>query len=166
MAAAASDARRRPVPGHPLPMTAPRPRGAPQRLAASPVPWPAEAARLVEDTARRHCAGAQLAGLPAGPEGAPAAGVEAAGRERRRPAQHVEVEVLRLVSPLDTGSIHGRGHGLLRADPSVAVTFVVEQSEFAEIRRRLLDHDGDVFVTVDVADVTAIDVAGSRETTS
>jgi len=120
----------------------------------------------VEDTVRGHYAGAQPIGVPAGPAGAPAEGVQAAGRERGGTAQHVEVEVLRLVSPLDTGSIHGRGHGLLREDPSVAVTFVVEQSGFAEIRRRLLDREGDVFVAVDVADITAVDVAGNRETTS
>jgi len=73
-------------------------------------------------------------------------------------AQAVAVEVLvhRVVSPLDTGSIHGRGEGVLRRDRAVGVTFLLEQGDFMALRERILRGEGDVNFTVSMNDVTAI----------
>ena len=78
-----------------------------------------------------------------------------------RVAQAVAIEVLvhRVVSPLDTGSIHGRGEGVLRRDRAVGVTFLLEQSDFVALRERLLGGDGDVSFSVSTNDVTSISVA-------
>jgi hypothetical protein len=79
-------------------------------------------------------------------------------------AQTVRLEVLvqRVVSPLDTGSIHGRGHGVLAADRGVAVTFLIDQSDFQHLRERLLRRDGEVSFGVSMNDVTAIDAMRER----
>ena len=70
----------------------------------------------------------------------------------------LEVVVHRVVSPLDTGAIHGRGKGVLHEDRSVAVTFLLEQSDFATLRQRMLSRDGEVSFRVRLGDVTAIDM--------
>lgn len=75
-------------------------------------------------------------------------------------AGRLDVVVLRLVSPLDTGSIHGRGHGVLDGDRGVEVTFLLDQSDFVGLRERLLRRDGDVRFSVPMNDVTAIDARG------
>ncbi len=67
--------------------------------------------------------------------------------------------VRKVVSPLDTGSIYGRGYGLLRSDPGVAITFLIDQSDFAGMRQRLLVGDSEVTFVVDSADVTAVDAS-------
>jgi hypothetical protein len=77
-------------------------------------------------------------------------------------ASRLDVLVLRAVSPLDTGSIHGRGHGLLSGDPDVEVTFLLDQADFVALRERLLRRDGDVRFGVPINDVTAIDTVRSR----
>ena len=74
----------------------------------------------------------------------------------------LEVLVLRVVSPLDTGSLHGRGQGLLRRDPGVGVTFLLDQSDFTRLREHILTGDGEVRHSVAMTDVTAIDTALDR----
>jgi hypothetical protein len=68
----------------------------------------------------------------------------------------LDVLVTHIVSPLDTGSIHGRGQGVLRRDRSVGVTFLLDQEEFVSLRARLLEEGGDVGLSVAMQDVTAI----------
>ena len=68
----------------------------------------------------------------------------------------LDVQVTHIVSPLDTGSIHGRGQGVLRRDRTVGVTFLLDQEDFMALRARLLEGDGDVGFQVAVQDVTAI----------
>jgi hypothetical protein len=75
----------------------------------------------------------------------------------------LEVLVQRVVSPLDTGSIHGRGYGFLARDRGVAVTFLIDQSDFQHLRERLLRGDGEVSFGVSMNDVTAIDAAPNRQ---
>ena len=75
----------------------------------------------------------------------------------------LDVMVQRVVSPLDTGSIHGRGRGILRRDRRVEVTFLLDQSDFVVLRERLLRRDGEVTFSVSPNDVTAIDTAGDRD---
>lgn len=75
-------------------------------------------------------------------------------------AAQLDVLVQRLVSPLDTGSIHGRGHGVLRSDPGVEVTFLLDQSDFSSLRERILTQDGEVSFRVAMNDVTAVDTGG------
>jgi len=75
-------------------------------------------------------------------------------------AVQLDVLVLRVVSPLDTGSIHGRGHGRLQ-DRDVEVTFLLDQSDFLSLRERMLRRDGDVSFRVAMNDVTAIDAAAA-----
>jgi hypothetical protein len=68
----------------------------------------------------------------------------------------LDVLVTRIVSPIDTGSIHGRGHGLLRGDRELEVTFLLDQEDFADLRARLVEQGGDVGFRVAIQDVTAI----------
>ena len=68
----------------------------------------------------------------------------------------LDVLVTGIVSPIDTGSIHGRGRGLLRGDVEVEVTFLLDQDDFVRLRARLLELDGEVGLRVPVQDVTAI----------
>lgn len=75
----------------------------------------------------------------------------------------LDVMVQRVVSPLDTGSIHGRGQGILRRDRRVEVTFLLDQSDFLVLRERLLRRDGEVTFSVSPNDVTAIDTARDRD---
>jgi hypothetical protein len=77
-------------------------------------------------------------------------------------ASELDVLVRRVVSPLDTGSLHGRGQGLLRRDTGVEVTFLLDQADFLSLRERLLRRDGDVSFSVSANDVTAIDTALDR----
>ena len=77
-------------------------------------------------------------------------------------AIQLDVLVQRVVSPLDTGSIHGRGHGVLRRDRGIEVTFLLDQSDFVRLRQQILTGDGEVSFHVAVNDVTAIDRAGER----
>lgn len=77
-------------------------------------------------------------------------------------ATRLDVLVRRLVSPLDTSSIHGRGHGVLQRDPGVEVTFLLDQADFMSLRDRMLRRDGEVRFSVAMNDVTAIDAARSR----
>lgn len=72
--------------------------------------------------------------------------------------QGVQLEVLvtQIVSPIDTRSIHGRGHGFLRRDRSVEVTFLLDQEDFVGLRARLLELGGEVGFRVQMQDVTAI----------
>jgi hypothetical protein len=67
-----------------------------------------------------------------------------------------DVLVTQVVSPLDTGSIHGRGQGVLRRDRTVGVTFLLDQEDFVALRARLLEGEGDVGFPVAMQDVTAI----------
>jgi hypothetical protein len=69
----------------------------------------------------------------------------------------LDVVVMRVVSPLDTGSIHGRGQGRLSRDRAVEVTFLLDQADFLSLRERLLSRAGDVGFQVAMNDVTAID---------
>ena len=48
-------------------------------------------------------------------------------------------------------------YGRLRSDPGVAITFLIDQTDFAGIRQRLLVGDSEVTFVVDTADITAID---------
>ena len=75
-----------------------------------------------------------------------------------RTLQSIQLDVLvtRIVSPIDTGSIHGRGHGLLRGDRELEVTFLLDQEDFVSLRARLLEGGGDVGFQVPAQDVTAI----------
>ena len=68
----------------------------------------------------------------------------------------LDVQVTHIVSPLDTGSIHGRGQGVLRRDRRTEVTFLLDQDDFVALRARLLEGDGDVGFRVAMQDVTAI----------
>jgi hypothetical protein len=77
-------------------------------------------------------------------------------------ASELDVLVLRVVSPLDTGSLHGRGHGVLQRDPGVVVTFLLDQADFLSLRGRLLARDGEVSFSVSANDVTSIDTARDR----
>jgi hypothetical protein len=77
-------------------------------------------------------------------------------------ASELDVLVRRVVSPLDTGSLHGRGHGALQRDPGVEVTFLLDQADFLRLRQRLLERDGEVSFSVSSNDVTAIDTAPDR----
>jgi len=77
-------------------------------------------------------------------------------------ATQLDVLVQRVVSPLDTGSIHGRGHGVLRRDRGVEVTFLLDQSGFVTLRERILTQEGEVTFRVAMNDVTAIDTAPGR----
>jgi hypothetical protein len=77
-------------------------------------------------------------------------------------AARLDVFVRRVVSPLDTGSIHGRGHGILQRDPNVELTFLIDQADFVSLRDRMLRRDGEVGFSVAMNDVTAIDAARSR----
>ena len=72
----------------------------------------------------------------------------------------LDVIVVRVVSPLDTASIHGRGYGHLARDRGVEVTFLLDQSDFVVLRERLLRRDGEVRFGVSMNDVTAIDTTG------
>jgi hypothetical protein len=72
------------------------------------------------------------------------------------PGVQLDVLVTRIVSPIDTGSIHGRGHGLMRGDREVEVTFLLDQEDFVGLRARLLELDGEVGFRVSLQDVTAI----------
>jgi hypothetical protein len=78
-------------------------------------------------------------------------------------ASELDVLVRRVVSPLDTGSLHGRGHGTLRRNPGVEVTFLLDQADFLRLRQRLLERDGEVSFSVSSNDVTAIDTAPDRQ---
>jgi hypothetical protein len=77
-------------------------------------------------------------------------------------AIQLDVLVQRVVSPLDTGSIHGRGHGVLQRDRGIEVTFLLDQSDFVRLRQQILTSEGEVSFHVAVNDVTAIDAAGQR----
>ena len=77
-------------------------------------------------------------------------------------AAQLDVIVRRVVSPLDTGSIHGRGHGILQHDPNVELTFLIDQTDFVSLRDRMLRRDGEVRFSVAMNDVTAIDAARAR----
>jgi Glutamyl-tRNAGlu reductase, N-terminal domain len=77
-------------------------------------------------------------------------------------AARLDVLVLRVMSPLDTGSIHGRGHGLLSGDRGIEVTFLLDQSDFVRLRERILRREGEVRFSVPMNDVTAIDATRSR----
>jgi hypothetical protein len=77
-------------------------------------------------------------------------------------AIQLDVLVERVVSPLDTGSLHGRGKGVLAADRDVEVTFLIDQSDFVSLRQRILRRDGEVRFGVSLGDVTAIDAARHR----
>jgi hypothetical protein len=78
----------------------------------------------------------------------------------------LDVLVKRVVSPLDTGSIHGRGQGVLHRDPGVAVTFLLDQQDFLSLREQILRRDGNVSFSVSMNDVTAIDASGERASLS
>jgi len=80
-------------------------------------------------------------------------------------ATELEVVVLRVVSPLDTGSIHGRGQGLLHDDPDVEVTFLLDHTDFVSLRQRMLRGSGEVRFSVSMGDVTAIDAARDQRPT-
>jgi hypothetical protein len=80
------------------------------------------------------------------------------------PAVQLDVLVQRVVSPLDTGSIHGRGQGVLRSDHAVEVTFLLDQTDFVSLRERILTEPGEVRFHVAMHDVTAIDTARERGT--
>jgi hypothetical protein len=73
-------------------------------------------------------------------------------------SQTAEIEVLvtRVVSPLDTGAIHGRGRGLLLDDRGIEVTFLLGQADFQNLRQQMLGGEGEVSFTVGLGDVTAI----------
>ena len=79
----------------------------------------------------------------------------------------IEVLVTRVVSPLDTGAIHGRGRGVLLDDRGIEVTFLLGQVDFQNLRQQMLCGDGEVSFTVGLGDVTAIgavrgEAAGER----
>jgi hypothetical protein len=78
-------------------------------------------------------------------------------------ATQLDVLVQRVVSPLDTGSIHGRGRGVLLRDRTVEVTFLLDQSDFVSLRERILTGEGQVSFHVSMNDVTAIDTTRDRE---
>jgi hypothetical protein len=71
----------------------------------------------------------------------------------------IEVRVMGVVSPLDTGAIHGRGRGVLLDDRGVEVTFLLDQADFSALRQQMIRADGEVSFIVRLGDVTAIDTA-------
>jgi len=77
-------------------------------------------------------------------------------------ATELEVVVQRVVSPLDTGSIHGRGQGVLHDDRNVGITFLLDHTDFVDLRQRMLRGGGEVRFSVSMGDVTAIDAAGDQ----
>jgi hypothetical protein len=77
-------------------------------------------------------------------------------------AAQLDVLVQRVVSPLDTGSIHGRGQGVLQRDRGVEVTFLLDQSDFVSLRERILTQEGEVSFHVSMNDITAIDTSRDR----
>ena len=77
-------------------------------------------------------------------------------------ATQLDVVVHRVISPLDTGSIHGRGQGVLEADRDVEVTFLLDQADFVSLRQRIVRRDGEVRFSVSLGDVTAVDAAPDR----
>jgi hypothetical protein len=78
-------------------------------------------------------------------------------------ATQLDVLVQRVVSPLDTGSIHGRGQGVLQRDRGVEVTFLLDQADFVTLRERILTQEGgEVSFNVSMSDITAIDTTRDR----
>lgn len=76
----------------------------------------------------------------------------------------LEVVVLGATSPLEAGSMFGRGHGLLAADRSISVTFLLGQQEFVTLRDSALSGATDISLRIRAVDITAVDLgaAGPR----
>jgi hypothetical protein len=72
----------------------------------------------------------------------------------------LEVIVRGATSPLETGSLFGRGHGVLAADRSVGVTFLLGHQDFLTLRDRALTGATEISLAIRAADVTAVDVRG------
>ena len=90
-----------------------------------------------------------------------AAGQELAPQEAQEPPD-LEVIVLGATSPLETGSLFGRGHGVLARDRSVAVTFLLGHQDFMTLRGRALRGATDISLAIRTVDVTAVDIGGVR----
>lgn len=68
----------------------------------------------------------------------------------------LEVIVRSAMSPLETDSLFGRGRGVLAADRSVAVTFLLGHQEYVTLRDRVLGGTTEISLTVRAVDVTAL----------
>lgn len=77
----------------------------------------------------------------------------------------LEVVVLGVTSPLETGSLFGRGRGILAADRSVAVTFLLGHQEFVRLRDQVLGGDTEISLAIRAVDVTAVDIETRRPST-
>ncbi|MBO0744553.1 MAG: hypothetical protein J2P43_06010 [Candidatus Dormibacteraeota bacterium] len=73
----------------------------------------------------------------------------------------LEVVVVGVTSPLEADSMFGRGQGLLAADRSVSVTFLLGQQEFVTLRDKVLSGVTDVSLRVRAVDVTAVDLGAA-----
>lgn len=74
--------------------------------------------------------------------------------------RELEVVVLGARSPLETGSLFGRGYGVLGADRSVEVTFLLRHQDFITVRDQVLSGVAEISLAIWAADVTAVDVRG------
>lgn len=72
----------------------------------------------------------------------------------------LEVVVLGATSPLNRGSLFGWGHGVLAADRSVEVTFLLGHQEFVDLRGQVLRGATEMSLVVRAADITAVDLSG------
>ena len=81
------------------------------------------------------------------------------GQEAQEPPD-LEVVVLGVTSPLETGSLFGRGRGVLATDRSVAVTFLLGHQDFMTLRERALGGATDISLAIRAVDVTAVDITG------
>lgn len=91
--------------------------------------------------------------------GEAAAGPELSWQEGPE-APSLEVVVFAATSPLETGSLFGRGRGVLAADRSVAVSFLLGHQEFVRLRDRFLRGATEISLAIRAVDVTAVDVEG------
>lgn len=72
----------------------------------------------------------------------------------------LEVIVRGATSPLETGSLFGRGHGVLAGDRSVAVTFLLGHQEFTALREKALSGATEISLAIRAVDVTAVEIGG------
>lgn len=77
-------------------------------------------------------------------------------------ARDLEVVVSGATSPLEGDSLFGRGQGVLAADPSVAVTFLLGREDFVMLRRQVLSGIREPSLRVRAAEVTAVEIRARR----
>lgn len=87
------------------------------------------------------------------------AGQELSRQEAPEPPG-LEVIVHGATSPLETGSLFGRGHGVLARDRSIAVTFLLGHQDFTALRDRALGGATEISLAIRAVDVTAVGIGG------